>query len=159
MTRAAGKARRSATCGARSSLGGPYRAARAGFMSETPGDVSGARRMSSGNFPERQGSTLGARALLESNAQIRRGSHLSAATPQTQLPFGSPAASRAIAPAHGSPMCAFELGRDPVPPGRHTAGMASPMVFSPAARTSPSHIDLRVLKTSLTECHVPISSG
>ena len=79
-------------------------------MSETPGDVSGARRMSSGNFPERQGSTLGARALLGSNAQTRRGSHLSAATP---LPFGRAAASLAVA----LPLDATELRLMAAPPG------------------------------------------
>ena len=32
-------------------------------------------------------------------------------------------------------MCAFELGRDSSP-ARHTAGVGSPMLFSPAAQTA-----------------------
>ena len=106
---------------------------RAGYMSGRSRLVTG------GDWRTRQAnSTLGSGETPGPHAPIGRSRGPSAATPLTQLPFGSPAASRSVTPAeigHGSPMCAFELGRDSSP-ARHTAGVGSPMLFSPAAQTA-----------------------
>ena len=81
-------------------------------------DMSGCSRLvTGGDWRTRQAkSPLGSGEAPGPHAP--RSSGPSAATPLTQLPFGSPAASRPVAPAefgHGSPMCWFELGRDSSP--------------------------------------------
>ena len=120
----------------RGRLGGLDRAA-------TGPDMSGCSRLvTGGDWRTHQAkSTLGSGVTPGPHAPIGRSSGPSAATPLTQLPFGSPVVSRGVAMdldmevAHGSPMCAFELGRDSSP-ARHTAGVGSPMLFSPAAQTA-----------------------
>ena len=106
---------------------------RAGYMSGSSRLVTG------GDWRTRRPkSTLGSGVTPGPHAPIGRSSGPSAATPLTQLPFGSPAASRPVArtgACHGSPMCAFELGGNSSPT-RHLAGAGSPMLFSAAAQTA-----------------------
>ena len=93
--------------------------------------------MNVGDWRVRKGSTLGRGVTPGPDAPTAAPTpqtQLSAATPQTQFePFRSPGAFPRPIASHGcSPMCAFECPNSNAL--RHTAAVASPMVFSPAAQ-------------------------